>query len=56
MSKESEYEIVTEVGTFGNLNIDDPTVRKIKKKADGQDIDQLIRESIDANRRNLSDK
>lgn len=49
-----ELSIVTEVGTFGSLNIDDPTVKKIKKKKNElgveMDIDEMIRESIEHNK------
>ncbi|MNV96481.1 hypothetical protein D3C71_1914970 [compost metagenome] len=55
MSKpEPEYEIVTEVGIFGNLNIDDPTTKKVKRK--NTEIDELIAESTRANLANLSTK
>lgn len=31
-SNPTNLEIVTEVGVFGSLNIEDPTVKKVKKK------------------------
>ena len=43
---------VTEVGTFGDLNIDDPTVKKTKKKK--EDLDVLIENAIAENASNLS--
>ena len=48
-----EYSIITEVGTFGDLNIDDPTVKPIKKKNNTnyteEEIESLIKESINNN-------
>jgi hypothetical protein len=48
-----EYSIITEVGTFGDLNIEDPTVKSIKKKNNTnyteEEIDSLIKESISNN-------
>ena len=51
----SDMSIVTEIGAFGSLNIEDPTVTKIKKKdndVDGVDdeaLDALIQESVQKN-------
>ena len=52
MPNKEEMSIVTEVGVFGSLNIDDPTVKKVKKKDDGQDmeLDSLIEAAIEHNR------
>lgn len=47
-----EMGFVTEVGTFGDLNIDDPTVKKTKKKK--EDLDVLIENAIAENASNLS--
>lgn len=48
-----EYSIITEVGVFGDLNIEDPTVKNVKKKNNTdyteEEIDALIKESINAN-------
>lgn len=47
-----DLNIVTEVGIFGNLNIEDPTITKIKKKnADlsEEELNKLIQESVRAN-------
>ena len=44
-----EYSVVTEVGVFGDLNIEDPTAKKVKKKNDEQSIDDMIAESIKTN-------
>lgn len=44
--------IVTEVGTFGGLNIEDPTMTEIngkKKKANADDVDRIIAEAITEN-------
>lgn len=46
-----EMSIVTEVGTFGDLDIEDPTVKKVKKSK--KEIDELIQESIKENAANL---
>lgn len=48
---EEELHIVTEVGTFGSLNIKDPSKRKIKKD---EDLEEVIRQSIEDNKNNLS--
>jgi|HigsolmetaAR203D_1030402.scaffolds.fasta_scaffold01377_13 hypothetical protein len=50
--KGQEFEIVTEVGVFGDLNIEDPTRKKVNKK--NEDIDELIMESTQSNLKNLS--
>jgi adenylate cyclase class IV len=39
--------LVTEVGTFGELNIDDPTEQQVKKKK--KDLEALIEASIAEN-------
>lgn len=48
-----EYNIVTEVGVFGDLNINDPTVQSVKKKnnedSTDEEIQQMISESIQTN-------
>ena len=49
---DNNYSVVTEVGTFGDINIDDPTVSSVKKK--NEDIEQLIAESVKENATNLS--
>ena len=52
MSNE-KLNIVTEVGTFGSLNIDDPTAVEVKKKKKGEyteeELQELINESIAEN-------
>ena len=50
MSNE-ELNIVTEVGVFGDLNIDDPTKKKVKKTDD--EMDALIESAIASNVNNL---
>jgi hypothetical protein len=49
---ESDFNIVTEVGVFGDLNINDPTKKKIKQK--DEDIDTLIKEAVEKNAHDLS--
>lgn len=49
---DDEMNIVTEVGTFGDLDINDPTATKVKKKK--KEIDELIQESIKENANNLA--
>lgn len=44
-----DLNIVTEVGVFGNLDIDDPTVKKVKRKDGETDIDDVIAEAIAEN-------
>ena len=49
----SDMSIVTEIGAFGSLNIDDPTVKKVKKK-NGEDVaedevSEMIKEAIESN-------
>jgi hypothetical protein len=51
--RDQELHIVTEVGTFGDLNIDDPTKKKLKK---AQDLDAVIREATETNLNNLTKK
>jgi hypothetical protein len=46
-----ELNIVTEVGTFGGLNIEDPTKKIVKKL---EDIDDVIREATQENVKNLT--
>ena len=43
-----EYQIVTEVCNIGDLNIEDPTCKNVKKK--GKTVAELIKESEEANR------
>lgn len=49
---EEELCCVTEVGTFGELDIEDPTVTKQKKKK--SELDALIEASIVENASNLT--
>ena len=48
-----EFNIVTEVGVFGDLNIEDPTIKSVKKKNNTnyteEEIETLIKESINTN-------
>lgn len=57
MNGNLDYEnlaIVNEVGNFGELNIEDPTAKKVKKKKKQlgveMDIDEMIRDSIEHNK------
>ena len=54
MDNSKEMHIVTEVGTFGSLNINDPTKKKIKPE--DQDIDSVIKDAIAENAKNLINK
>lgn len=46
---------VTEVGTFGDLDIDDPTAIELQKKKK-KEMDELIKQAIENNKKNLEDK
>lgn len=48
---DNNYSVVTEVGTFGDVNIKDPTVRNVEKE---NDMDELIKQSIKENSQNLA--
>jgi hypothetical protein len=52
MPDTTELAYVTEVGTFGDLNIEDPTAKKSKKKQ--EDLDVLIENAIAENSKNLT--
>lgn len=49
-----DLSVVTEVGNFGSLNIEDPTAKKVKKRNNemgvDMDIDEMIRQSIEQNK------
>lgn len=49
--KFADMSVVTEIGTFGSLNIEDPTVKKVKEKKDmtDEEMEALIKESIQHN-------
>lgn len=48
--KDDNLNILTEVGVFGELDIDDPTAKKVKRKKDNmENIDKLIEEAIENN-------
>lgn len=48
--KDDNLNIVTEVGVFGELDINDPTAKKVKrKKTDNEDINKLIEDAISEN-------
>lgn len=51
MSKTEELNIVTEVGVFGDLNIDDPTIKKVKKQEES--LDAIIESATAENLKNL---
>ena len=53
MNKNETMSVLTEVGVFGELDIDDPTAQQLKKKKQ-EDIDSLIQEAITENATNLS--
>lgn len=48
-----EYGFVTEVGVFGNLDIDDPTVIEAKKKKQ-EELDALIESATAENLETLT--
>ena len=48
-----ELYAVTEVGMFGDLDVQDPTKKKVKKKNEEQDIEAIIAAGIAANKENL---
>jgi len=48
--REGELSIVTEQGVFGDLNISDPSKKKVKKASD---LEEVIREATEENLRNL---
>lgn len=48
-----ELHIVTEVGTFGDLNITDPSKKKVNKL---NELDDVIREATEENLKNLTNK
>jgi len=52
--KDEGLHILTEVGVFGDLDIDNPTAKKVKNKKDEMDdIDALIESAIGENSKNL---
>lgn len=44
MKEKESLEIVTEIGTFGSLNIEDPTAKKIvaEEKSKSDDDEELV--------------
>lgn len=48
-----ELYVVTEVGMFGELDVQDPTKKKVKRKENEQDLEAIIAEGIAANKNNL---
>jgi len=48
-----ELHIVTEVGMFGDLDINDPTKKKVKKKK--KSMEEEIQEAIEENLKNLTE-
>jgi len=51
LEKNEELCIITEVGIFGQLDIEDPTKKKVKKK---DELEALIESSVKTNLDNLS--
>lgn len=47
--KQEEYSLVMEQNVFGELDINDPSKKKINRKS----MEELIKESIEENRKNL---
>lgn len=53
-TKNDELHVLTEVGVFGDLDIDDPTAKKVKrKKTDNDDIEGMINDAIEKNLKGL---
>ena len=50
VNDDKELYVVTEVGTFGDLNIADPTKKKVLKESE---LEDLIREATTENMNNL---
>lgn len=50
-NENSELSIVTEIGVFGELDITDPTKKKVKRNS--QELDSIIEETIKNNNDNL---
>lgn len=48
-----ELSFVTEVGVFGDLDINDPTIKNAKKKKN-DNIEEMIAEAITENANNLT--
>lgn len=48
-----ELYVVTEVGMFGELDVQDPTKKKVKRKENEQDLEAIIAAGIAANKNNL---
>ena len=46
---------VTEVGVFENIDIDDPTAVEIEKKKK-KDLEKMLEEAIEENKKNMKDK
>lgn len=55
MEENNDLSYVTEVGVFGSLDIDDPTVIEMTKKKK-KEMDDLIQEAIEENKKNLKGK
>ena len=49
----SEMSVVTEIGVFGELDVEDPTATRVKKKKDAN-LEDTINEAIMENMSNLS--
>ena len=54
MKPDEELNIVTEVGVFGSLDIDDPTKKKVNSKNGKTDLDEMIQEAIVENFNNAN--
>ncbi|WP_304576775.1 hypothetical protein [Romboutsia ilealis] len=48
-----ELYAVTEVGMFGDLEVQDPTKKKVKRKSEIEDVQDIIEAAILANKQNL---
>lgn len=50
-NKNDDFYVVTEIGTFDSLDIKDPTKKKVKRT----ELDSIINEAIEINRKNLTE-
>lgn len=53
-NKTDELYVVTEIGTFGELDVEDPTIESVNRKKKTTNIEETIREAIQENFNNLT--
>lgn len=49
MCENNDLHVVTEIGVFGELDVEDPTVNNVKKKNKDVNVDEIINEAIQEN-------